>query len=169
MVLLLVFLVAAWIASPLWVGLVLGAVLAFTTQPIYRRLAHRWHDRRGLAAAVVTVTSGVICTLVVGGGLYVFGHMLFALGAQLQRRLTADSLEAMLGARGVRAVDALHLSHRGGLRAAPWQPRVGVDARGRRRRRASSRWRGAAVLTLVLDAVHDVLRKLPGPLRAVTL
>ncbi len=40
-VLVITFLAAAWIASPLWVGLMLGTVMAFTAQPLYRKLLRR--------------------------------------------------------------------------------------------------------------------------------
>src|SRR5258708_1153314 len=49
------FVVVAWIASPLWVGIAFGIVMAFTMQPTFRTLAARLGERRRLAAALLTV------------------------------------------------------------------------------------------------------------------
>src|SRR5579872_5357401 len=51
----LAFLAVAWMASPLWVGLVIGTVMAFTGQPLYRRLSAKMHNRRALAALITTL------------------------------------------------------------------------------------------------------------------
>jgi predicted PurR-regulated permease PerM len=43
------FLAAAWVAAPLYVGLVLGTVMAFSAQPLFGRFVRRLH-RRSVAA-----------------------------------------------------------------------------------------------------------------------
>jgi predicted PurR-regulated permease PerM len=53
----------AWLASPVSIGILLGALLAFTLEPVYHRLVRR--TRRPLAASLLTVmtTAAVIVGL----------------------------------------------------------------------------------------------------------
>src|ERR1700684_488141 len=60
----LAFVVVAWMAAPLLVGLALGTVMGFTAQPLQSRLALRFRRRR-LASAVTTLLGGL---LMAGGG-----------------------------------------------------------------------------------------------------
>jgi predicted PurR-regulated permease PerM len=61
----LTFLLVAWMAAPLLVGLALGTVMGFTAEPLYFRLTARFGQRRRLAAAATTLLGGL---MVVGGG-----------------------------------------------------------------------------------------------------
>jgi predicted PurR-regulated permease PerM len=61
----LTFLVVAWMAAPLLVGLALGTVMGFTAQPLYVRLSRRMGHRTKLASAATTALGGL---MVVGGG-----------------------------------------------------------------------------------------------------
>jgi predicted PurR-regulated permease PerM len=64
----LAFLVVAWMAAPLLVGLALGTVMGFTAQPVHARLTARMKQRRRLASAVTTLLGGL---LMAGGGAFV--------------------------------------------------------------------------------------------------
>jgi hypothetical protein len=69
------FVGVAWVVSPLWIGVILGAALAFTGQPGYRRLVARFGERRrSVAAAVVTLASGLLALVLGSAALYVLGR-----------------------------------------------------------------------------------------------
>lgn len=56
----LTFVVVAWMAAPLLVGLALGTVVGFTAQPLHARLSGRMRQKRALAAALTTLLSGLV-------------------------------------------------------------------------------------------------------------
>jgi len=100
---LLAFLLAAWVASPLWVGLMMGAVMAFTAQPLHSLLARKLHGHERLSAALATLMGGAC---VAGGGVvaafFVVRELLAAL-ALAQQGLDARPLTDHLGPRSLRA------------------------------------------------------------------
>ena len=108
--LVLTFLVAAWIASGLWVGIALGTVMAFTGQPVFRKLTRRLHDRRPLAAAIVTVGMGLVATGVGVLLIYITADQLVTIGRILERKLQAGSLAAIVGEPAARLVDKVGMS-----------------------------------------------------------
>jgi len=108
--LVLTFLVAAWIASGLWVGIALGTVMAFTAQPVFRKLARRFHDHRALAAAVVTLGVGLFTTGLGALFLYLTVDQFVTIGGLLERKLQAGSLDALVGERTAEVVDRLGMS-----------------------------------------------------------
>ncbi len=110
------FFTVAWIASPLWVGLALGTVMAFTVQPLFRRLASRLGDRRVLAAVLTTVFTGIAMTSAGVVALYVLTRELVTLGALFQRKMASGSLVELLGERIAHIVDHLGI-HQGELMA----------------------------------------------------
>jgi predicted PurR-regulated permease PerM len=96
--LLLSFLVVAWIASPLWIGIALGAVMAFTTQIPFRKLSERLGDRRKLAAALVTIGSGLLCAGVAAVVFYVASSELLTFIEYARGKLNTPSPSEGLGA-----------------------------------------------------------------------
>ncbi len=104
------FIVVAWIASPLWVGIALGTVMAFTTQPIYRKVSARLHRRRHLAAGIVTLGSGLLCAAIGVLVLYIVATELLSLVSLLQAKSAGDSLADLIGTRGVHVVERLGLN-----------------------------------------------------------
>jgi predicted PurR-regulated permease PerM len=104
------FALAAWIASPLWVALVLGLVLGFTTQSIYERLCLRLRGRRAAAAALTTLGAGLVCLLLGTAALYVVLDELVWLVRLLEHHATAPTLSAMIGQRGARVLEHLGVS-----------------------------------------------------------
>ncbi len=98
----LTFLVVAWMAAPLLEGLVLGAVLGFTAQPMYARLLARMRPKETLAAALTTLLGGLVMA---GGGAAVLwlGVREVVAAFQLVQRELAG------GARGPLAMTATHV------------------------------------------------------------
>jgi predicted PurR-regulated permease PerM len=66
--LLLAFVLVAWMASPLLVGLALGTVMGFTAQPFDGWLRHKLGNRPRLASALTTLLGGLAMA---GGGVLV--------------------------------------------------------------------------------------------------
>jgi predicted PurR-regulated permease PerM len=62
-VLVLSFVGAAVIAEPLWIALVIGAVMAVSAQHPYRALTLKLGGRTRLAAALVTIGAGILLTV----------------------------------------------------------------------------------------------------------
>jgi predicted PurR-regulated permease PerM len=106
-VVILCFLAVAWIASPIWVGLALGTVMAFTAQPIYRKLAGKNHEHRVLAAAVTTVVGGILTAALGAVCLYIVTRELILLVDLFQRKMASGSLSELIGDRSARALDHL--------------------------------------------------------------
>ena len=106
----LTFVVVAWMASPLLVGLALGTVMGFTAQLLCARLATRFRGRRGLASAATTILGGL---LAVGGGVGAAGvvvrKVVEAL-ALVQERIASHSGASLLGPREARLLATLGLN-----------------------------------------------------------
>ncbi len=103
------FLVAAWLASGLWVGITLGTVMAFTAQPVFRSLSRRVGERRWVAAALLTAAMGLFAVGLFALFLYIAANELVTIGAILERKLQAGSLAAIIGEPASRAIDKLGL------------------------------------------------------------
>ncbi len=108
--LVLTFLVAAWVASGLWVSIALGTVMAFTAQPIFRSLSQRMGDRRALAAGVVTAGMGLFAGAIGALFLYIAVDELRTIGGILEHTLKASSLAAMVGEPAAKVIDKLGMS-----------------------------------------------------------
>jgi predicted PurR-regulated permease PerM len=116
-VLVMAFLAAAWIASPLWVGLMLGMVMAFTAQPLYRKLLAIGERRTGrgaghhpyVAASLVTLLSFFVTAVVGAVSLYILARELLVIGMLLQDRLAHGTPIDALGPRVLHLLDKLHI------------------------------------------------------------
>ncbi|MGO8997849.1 MAG: AI-2E family transporter [Polyangiaceae bacterium] len=134
--LVLSFLAAAWIASPLWVGLMLGMVMAFTAQPLYRRLvasrasATARHEGRHkyVAAALVTLLSAFVAMAVGTVSLYILARELLVIGTLLQQRLAIGTPLDALGPRALHFLDQVHVNHE---HAAVWLNDLLTQAQGK--------------------------------------
>ncbi|MFO0553604.1 MAG: AI-2E family transporter [Polyangiaceae bacterium] len=51
---------AAYVAHPVWMGLMVGTAMAFTSEPLFRWLAPRFRYNRALAALITTLTGGFV-------------------------------------------------------------------------------------------------------------
>jgi predicted PurR-regulated permease PerM len=136
-VLVLAFLAAAWIASPLWVGLMLGTVMAFTAQPLYRLILRKLggDSKVGgkgrhvyLAAALVTALSTVVALVVGAASLYVLARELLVIGKLLQERLANGTPLDALGPRALRLLARLHVNP---ARASAWLSALLEEAQGK--------------------------------------
>src|SRR5690349_6496999 len=85
----LAFVVVAWMAAPLLVGLALGTVMAFTAQPLQIRLAARLRERRAVASALTTILGGLV--MAVGGAamFWIAAREIVAAVELVQRELTS--------------------------------------------------------------------------------
>jgi predicted PurR-regulated permease PerM len=102
----LTFLVVAWMAAPLLVGLALGTVMGFTAQPLHNLLEQRLGKRRALAAAGATLLSGGLALGIGAVGVWVIARELVAAVALAQERVAAGIL---VGPRMARLLAALGL------------------------------------------------------------
>ena len=106
-VLFLSFLTVAYLAAPLWVGLMLGTVIAFTAQPLHRQLAKRLGKRRSLAAVLTTIIGGIVTAASATAAVYILTRELMLVIPLLQQRISSRTLAELLGERGARIVDSM--------------------------------------------------------------
>jgi predicted PurR-regulated permease PerM len=102
----LAFLLVAWMAAPLLVGLALGTVMGFTAQPLQARLSARFRHRRRLASAVTTLLGGLAMA---GGGfalLWVFVRELAA-AVELVQTAIASGGQSLVGPRAAHVLSLL--------------------------------------------------------------
>jgi predicted PurR-regulated permease PerM len=108
--LVLTFVVAAWIASGLWVGIALGTVMAFTAQPVFRKLSRRFEGHRPLIAGVVTAGTGLVAMGFGALFLYIAVDELVSIGGMFERKLAVGSLAAIIGEPAARLIERLGMS-----------------------------------------------------------
>jgi predicted PurR-regulated permease PerM len=102
--LLLSFVAVAMLAAPVWVGIVLGALMAFTAQPLYRKLSARLGERRKPAALVTTIVTALLCVALGSAAVYVLTTELFGVISVLQHRLDSGTLAGLIGDRAASLV-----------------------------------------------------------------
>ncbi len=100
--LLLAFLAVSRLAEPLWVGIAFGTMMAFTAQSTYRLLCRRFGGRRGPAAAVTTVTAGLVVGAFGVFVVWILTREVLTLVALVQHKLASGSLADLIGERGVK-------------------------------------------------------------------
>jgi predicted PurR-regulated permease PerM len=101
------FLAVARLAEPVWIGIVFGALMAFTTQPLYRQLCIRLGQRRSWAALLTTLATGAACVICGALALYLLTRELLGVVAVLQAKLESGSLRAVIGEPGLRLAKRL--------------------------------------------------------------
>ena len=107
-VVLVSFAAAAWVAHPLWVAILLGVVMAVSVHHPYEALLRVVGERRRTwAAAVMTVTSGVLLTLAGLLVLFTLTNELMKLVSHLEQHPSTGSLAGLIGERPARAVEGL--------------------------------------------------------------
>ena len=98
------FAAAAWVAHPLWVAILLGVVMAVSVHRPYEALLRRIGERRRTwAAAFMTLTSGVLCSLAGVLVLVTLTNELMKLVSHLDQHRTPGSLAGLIGERPARA------------------------------------------------------------------
>jgi predicted PurR-regulated permease PerM len=108
--LVLSFIAVARLAEPVWVGIVFGALMAFTIQPLYRRVCMRLGQRRRWSALLVTLATGGLSVLGGAGAIYVLTREIIGVMALLQQRLESGSLQDVVGEQGLRLAQRLGLN-----------------------------------------------------------
>lgn len=100
---------AAAVASPFWVPVVLGGVLAISAHRPYELLRRRFGGRASWAAGIVTLASGLIVASV--GSLIVMAltNELMKVVAHLNEQGSSGSLAGLIGPRATRAMEGLGL------------------------------------------------------------
>ncbi len=97
---------AAYIAHPLWMGLAVGTVMAFTSDPLYKWLGRVLGQRRALAALLTTITGGIASLAVIGTVTYIAVSEI----VDLVVRFRVPSAHEILGVRGMRLLERAHVS-----------------------------------------------------------
>jgi predicted PurR-regulated permease PerM len=110
LLLLLSFLAVARLAAPVWIGIVFGALMAFTVQPFYRRLSVRLGERRVLSAVLTTIATGVLFAVAGSVALYVTTRELFGIIAFMQAKLDSGSIQGVVGEQGAKLIHRLGFS-----------------------------------------------------------
>jgi predicted PurR-regulated permease PerM len=110
LLLVLSFAAVARLAAPVWVGIVFGALMAFTAQPLYRRLNARLGERRHAAALLTTMLTGTLYVVAGCITVYVLTRELFGVIALLQQRLDSGTLAGLVGEPVVRIVERFGLN-----------------------------------------------------------
>src|SRR5262249_38416333 len=85
------FVLAAYVAAPMWVGLMLGTVMACTFQPLYEKVAQVMR-RRAASAGIVTLFAGVVVAALGAAALYVVTDELVTLVKLLQQHASGATL-----------------------------------------------------------------------------
>jgi predicted PurR-regulated permease PerM len=105
----LAFVVVAWMAAPLLVGLALGTVMGFTAQPLHDRLMARLHGRRTLASAIATFLGGILMAGGGAAGVWIVARKLVEV-VQLYQHQWLGGAPVPLGPRMTRLLTALGVS-----------------------------------------------------------
>lgn len=105
----LTFIIVAWMAAPLLVGLALGTVVGFTAQPLYAHLAARLRQRRALAAALTTLLSGLMMVGAAAAAAWLLVREIVNAIPAIEHGVAAGSGE-LTGPRVTRILAALHVS-----------------------------------------------------------
>ncbi len=103
----LTFLVVAWMAAPMLVGLALGTVMGFTAQPICTRLTARLGQRHGLASALTTLLGGLFTAGVGTAAAWVIVRELAEGLGLIQAQFATGSGASLVGPRAARVLAAL--------------------------------------------------------------
>lgn len=103
---LLAFLGAAYVAHPVWMGIVVGTAMGFTSEPLYRWLAPRLRYKRPLAALITTLTGGLASVVVIALVAYIAVTEVVDMVSEMR----FPSANDVLGEQGLRALERLRVS-----------------------------------------------------------
>src|SRR5687767_10956532 len=102
------FALAAWVAAPLWVAILLGVIMATSTHQIFVRLVRKFGERRApWVAAVLTFASGLLVAVLGALILFTLTNELMKLVDHVGRHEQSGSLAGIIGERGSRAIAEL--------------------------------------------------------------
>ena len=106
-VVLISFAAAAWVASALWAGLLLGLLTAFTIEPWHRRLLARFPRRPGLVAGFAITVVAVVCSAILTGLSVILTRELLDAVAAAQERVRGFSFADVLSPGITRRLGAM--------------------------------------------------------------
>ena len=109
-VVVLAFLAAAWVASSLWAGLLLGLLTAFTIEPWHQRLLRRFPRRPGLLAALEVSVVALVCAGLLAGLSAIVTRELIDAVAVAQERVRGFSFDDVLSPGITRRLTALGIT-----------------------------------------------------------
>ncbi len=109
-VVVLAFLAAAWVASSLWAGLLLGLLTAFTIEPWHQRLLRRFPRRPGLLAALEVSVVALVCAGILAGLSAIVTRELIEAVAVVQERVRGFSFTDVLSPGITRRLTALGIT-----------------------------------------------------------
>jgi predicted PurR-regulated permease PerM len=109
-VVILSFLAAAWVASSLWAGLLIGLLTAFTIEPWYQRLVRRFPRRPGLIAGALVSVVALVCAGVLAGLSAILTREMLDAVAAVQERVRGFSFEDGVSPGVTRRLTALGLT-----------------------------------------------------------
>lgn len=97
---------AAYVAHPVWMGLMLGTTMGFTSEPVYRWLAPRLRYKRALAALLTTIFGGLVTLVAIG----VVGYIAINEIVEMISEMQAPTPNEILGPWGERMLERLRIS-----------------------------------------------------------
>lgn len=106
MIAVLAILGAAYVAHPVWMGLVLGTTMGFTSEPLYRWLAPRLRYKRPLAALITTVIGGLVALVSIGLVAYIAISEIVVMVSEM----SAPSAQEVIGPWGLSVLERLRIS-----------------------------------------------------------
>lgn len=109
-VVILAFLAAAWVASSLWAGLLLGLLTAFTIEPWHQRLLRRFPRRPGLVAAFAVTVVALVCAAILAGLSAIVTRELLDAVAAVQERVRGFSITEVIGPTAARRLEAIGIT-----------------------------------------------------------
>ena len=109
-VVLLSFVAAAWVASSLWAGLLLGLLTAFTIEPWHRRLLERYPRRPGLVAAFAITLVALVCAGALTALSAIVTRELLDAAAAAQERMRGSSFADVLSPGITRRLTAMGIT-----------------------------------------------------------
>lgn len=105
-VLLLTFIAAAWVIWPLWMAIVIGAVVAISEYRLFLALSRKLRGRDAWAAGILTIATGIVVLVVGAFVVATIAEELIQLVGHLHQHKTG-SLESVLGGKATRAIESL--------------------------------------------------------------
>jgi predicted PurR-regulated permease PerM len=106
-VVLLSFAGVAAVASPLWIAIVFGLVMAVSAQRPYQLLVRKLGGHASWASGIVTLVSGLLVAVAGSFLLITIANELMKLVAHLNQQGSSGSLAGLIGTRTTRAIEGL--------------------------------------------------------------
>lgn len=97
---------AAYVAHPVWMGLVVGTTMGFTSEPLYRWFAPRLRYKRPLAALFTTIIGGLLAILLIS----LVGYIAVTEIVEMVSDMQAPSAQELLGPWGLRMLERAKIS-----------------------------------------------------------